>query len=39
MDKCCNFFPWLGDDIIDEILLKFERQKKNKVENKVDNTR
>lgn len=28
MDKGCNLFKWLGDEFVNEMDLKFERQKK-----------
>ncbi|CAL5186782.1 unnamed protein product [Lathyrus oleraceus] len=28
MDKGCNFFKWLGDEIVDEMDLKIDTQKK-----------
>lgn len=30
MENGCNFFKWLGDEIVDEGKLKIERQKKKK---------
>ncbi|KAL5099501.1 hypothetical protein RYX36_003828 [Vicia faba] len=37
MDKGCDFFKWLGDELVDERDLKLERQKKkiNKLKNEV----
>ncbi|KAL5075049.1 hypothetical protein RYX36_014033, partial [Vicia faba] len=37
MNKGCNFFKWLGDELVDERDLKLERQKKkiNKLKNEI----
>ncbi|KAL5078860.1 hypothetical protein RYX36_007281 [Vicia faba] len=41
MDKGCNFFKWLGDEIIDERDFKIERKMKkiSKLKNKLLHTR
>lgn len=41
MNKDCNFFKWLEDEIVDERDLKIERQKKKiyKLKNEVLYTR
>lgn len=41
MGKGCNFFKWLGDELVDERDLKLERQEKkvNKLKNEVIHTK
>lgn len=41
MNKSCNFFKWLDDEIVDEMDLKIQRQKKKiyKLKNQVIHNR